>query len=96
MRKTTINPTTRHEENAGNDGPVETVEAKSRLSPLSTSPLEIPPTASGIPTFPTVPATKLMGKWKTKDRFPTFPQPRISLTLNGKNKKQRRASALAE
>jgi hypothetical protein len=31
--------------------------------------------------IPTAPATRLMEKWKTKTRFPTFPQPPYTLAL---------------
>lgn len=55
-------------------------KAKSRLPPLSTSPLEIPPAAGGISTFPQCRRRRRMGKWKTKTRFPTFPPPRCPLS----------------
>jgi hypothetical protein len=40
--------------------------------------------------IPTAPATRLMGKWKTKNRFPTFPQPPI---YSCAEKKQKEAAA---
>ena len=65
-------------------------KAKSRLPPLSTSPLEISPTAGEIPTFPQLRRRRRMEKWKTKSRFPTFPPPRFLIYLR---KKQTRARA---
>lgn len=58
----------------GNGGAVESVESQSRLPTLSTSPLEISPKGGEIPTFPQLGRSGLE-KWKTKDRFPTFPAP---------------------
>ena len=55
-------------------------KAKSRLPPLSTSPLEISPKAGEIPTFPQLRRRRRMEKWKTKSRFPTFPPPDFSLS----------------
>ena len=55
-------------------------KAKNSLSTLSTSPLEISPTAGEIPTFPQLRRRERMEKWKTKSRFPTFP-PHESLSL---------------
>src|ERR1035441_5837949 len=52
-------------------------KAKSRLPPLSTSPLEISPKGGAIPTFPQLRRRGRMEKWKTKSRFPTFPPPRM-------------------
>jgi DNA replication protein DnaC len=52
-------------------------KAKSRLSPLSTSPLAISPKDGEIPTFPQLRRRRRMEKWKTKGRFPTFPPPRF-------------------
>jgi len=66
-------------------------KAKSRLPPLSTSPLEISPTAGEIPTFPQRRRRGRMGKWKTKSRFSTFPPPRF-LSPKRKHKSRRRAS----
>jgi hypothetical protein len=50
-------------------------KAKSRLPPLSTSPLEISPKAGDIPTFPQLRRRRRMEKCKTKSRFFTFPPP---------------------
>jgi hypothetical protein len=62
-------------------------KAKSRLSPLSTSPLGISPTASEIPTFPQRRRRRRMEKWKTKNRFSTFPPPRfLSPSTNHQNR----------
>ena len=63
-------------------------KAKDRLPPLSTSPLEISPTAGEIPTFPQLRRRGRMGKWKTKIRFSTFPPPRILLSLQAKTPPQ--------
>jgi hypothetical protein len=63
-------------------------EAKGRLPTLSTSPLEISPTAGEISTFPQLRPRRRMEKWKTKSRFPTFPPPRFHCL---KNKKTTRA-----
>jgi hypothetical protein len=52
-------------------------KAKSRLPTLSTSPLEISPQAGEISTFPQRRRRRRMEKWKTKNRFSTFPPPRI-------------------
>src|ERR1035438_5847603 len=49
----------------------------SDLPPLPTSPLGIPPTTGGIPTFPQYRRRRRMEKWETKTRFPTFPPPRF-------------------
>src|ERR1700674_142865 len=54
-------------------------KAKSRLPPLPTSTLEIPPTTGGIPTFPPCRRRRRMGKWETNTRFPTLPPPRFPL-----------------
>jgi hypothetical protein len=66
-------------------------KAKSRLPTLSTSPLEISPTAGEIPTFPQRRRRGRMEKWKTKSRFSTFPPPRF-LSPKRKHKSRRRAS----
>src|SRR5271157_3761010 len=63
-------------------------KAKTRLPPLSTSPLGISPTAGEIPTFPQRRRRRRMEKWKTKSRFPTFPPPRF---LSQKDKPRRRS-----
>jgi len=63
-------------------------KAKGRLPTLSTSPLEISPTAGEISTFPQLRPRRRMEKWKTKSRFPTFPPPRFHCL---KNKKTTRA-----
>ena len=52
-------------------------KAKSRLPPLSTSPLEISPERRRDSHISTAPATRRKEKWKTKNRFPTFPPPRM-------------------
>ena len=57
-------------------------KAKSRLPPLSTSPLGISPRAGEIPTFPQRRRRRRMEKWKTKSRFSTFPPPRILALSN--------------
>jgi len=59
-------------------------KAKSRLPPLPTSPLEIPPMTGGIPTFPPRRRRRRTEKWKTKTRFPTFPPPRFPLSQQAK------------
>ena len=61
-------------------------KAKSRLPPLSTSPLEISPKGGAIPTFPQLRLRGRMEKWKTKSRFPTFPPPRMYMDLKNKNR----------
>ncbi len=53
-------------------GQWKTWKAKSRLPTLSTSPLEISPKGGEISTFPQLGRSGLE-KWKTKNRFPTFP-----------------------
>jgi hypothetical protein len=65
-------------------------KAKTKLPTLSTSPLEIPPGAGEIPTFPQLRRRGRMEKCKTKSRFCTFPPPRIPLS---QTKKTRRRSA---
>jgi hypothetical protein len=60
-------------------------KAKGRLPTLSTSPLEISPTAGEISTFPQLRPRRRMEKWKTKSRFPTFPPPRFHCLKNKKN-----------
>ena len=55
-------------------------KAKPRLPTLSTSPLEISPQAGEIPTFPQLRRRGRMEKWKTKNRFPTFPPPRSTVS----------------
>ena len=59
-------------------------KAESRLPTLSTSPLEISPTAGEIPTFPQPRRRRRMEKWKTKGRFSTFPPPRFLISLRRK------------
>ena len=61
-------------------------KAKSRLPPLSTSPLEISPTAGEISTFPQPRRRRRMEKWKTKSRFSTFPPPRFLISLKKKTR----------
>src|ERR1017187_8354767 len=61
-------------------------KAKSRLPPLSTSPLEIPPKGGAIPTFPQLRRRGRLGKWKTQKRIPTFPPPRMYMDLKEKNR----------
>jgi hypothetical protein len=46
--------------------------------------------------IPTAPATRLMGKWITKNRFPTFPQPTFTLVLKETKNRRRRAPPCAE
>src|SRR5271166_801507 len=70
-------------------------KAESRLPTLSTSPLEISPTAGEIPTFPQPRRRRRMEKWKTNTRFSTFPPPRFLLCLRRKNQKRGRASPSA-
>jgi hypothetical protein len=66
-------------------------KAKSRLTPLSTSPLEISPKAGEISTFPPLRRRRRMEKWKTKARFPTFPPPRFpSSNIKERNSGQHR------
>ena len=69
-------------------------KAKSRLPPLSTSPLEISPKAGEIPTFPQL-RRRGMGKWKTKSRFSTFPPPRILFLEKQNTRSAGRGFALA-
>jgi hypothetical protein len=69
-------------------------KAKSRLPPLSTSPLEISPKGGAIPTFPQLRRRGRMEKWKTKSRFPTFPPPRMYMDLKNKNRAVRAGFAL--
>jgi len=61
-------------------------KAKTRLPPLSTSPLEITPKDGVIPTFPQLRRRRRMEKWKTKSGFPTFPPPRMYMDLKDKNR----------
>src|SRR3989442_14151216 len=68
-------------------------KAKSRLPTLSTSPLEISPTAGEIPTFPQLRRRRRMETCKTQSRFFTFPTATDSLSL--KAKKQGRGTGFA-
>jgi len=68
-------------------------KAKSRLPTLSTSPLEISPTAGEISTFPQLRRRRRMETCKTQSRFFTFPTATDSLSL--KAKKQGRGTGFA-
>jgi hypothetical protein len=68
-------------------------KAKGRLPLFPRAPLEISPTAGEIPTFPQPRRRRRMEKWKTKDRFSTFPPPRF-LYLKKKNTGARAGFAL--
>jgi hypothetical protein len=77
MKKPVLKQETRDKESGGNDVAVESEESQEQASHPSHSHLEIPLKAAGIFHIPTAPATKLMGKCKTKNRFHTFPQQRM-------------------
>ena len=55
-------------------------KAKSRLPPLSTSPLGISPTAGEIPTFPQLRRRGRMEKWKDQKQVFHFPTATASLS----------------
>src|ERR1017187_4251496 len=69
-------------------------KAKGRLPPLSTSPLGISPKAGEIPTFPQLRRRRRMEKCKTKNRFFTFPPPRIYICLKKQTTRPRAGFAL--
>ena len=71
----------------GNAGAVESVESQKQAFPSFHEPLEISPTAGEIPTFPPRRRRRRMGKWKTKNRFPTFPPPRCPWKRERKNQR---------
>jgi hypothetical protein len=75
---------------------VETVESQEQASPCFHEPLGNPAKSRQDSHIPTVPATRLMGKWKTKTRFPTFPQPRILSYAEGQKLEAAAGFALAE
>jgi hypothetical protein len=60
-------------------------KAKGRLPTLSTSPLEISPTAGEISTFPTASATKADGKVENQKQVSHFPTAPVSLSQEQKN-----------
>lgn len=68
-------------------------KANNRLSTLSTSPLEISPSAGEIPTFPQLRRRERMEKCKTKYGFPTFP-PHEFPSLKPTRPRRARASPL--
>ena len=67
-------------------------KAKGRISTLPTAPWKSRKTGE-IPTFPQLRRRRRMEKWKTKNRFPTFPPPRF-LYLKKKNTGARAGFAL--
>jgi hypothetical protein len=69
-------------------------KAKCRLSTLPNEPLGNLAKSGRDFHIPTAPATRLMGKWKTKNRFPTFPQPQIYSCAERKQKEAAAAFAL--
>ena len=69
-------------------------KAKGRLPTLPTSPLEISPKDGEIPTFPQLRRRRRMEKWKTKDRFSTFPPPRIYMSEKQTTKPRGRGTGL--
>ncbi len=78
----------------GNAGLWKAWKAKSRLPPLSTSPLEISPKDGGIPTFPQL---RRRGGWKSgkpKAGFPLSHRPEFSFSQN-KTRGRGRASPSA-
>jgi hypothetical protein len=96
VKRITPPPILGSEENGGNDGSMETVESQEQASPCFHEPLGNPAKSGLDSHIPTVPPTRLMKKWKTKTRFPTFPQPRI-FTYGEKQKLEAAAAfALAE
>jgi hypothetical protein len=68
---------TRDEESGGNDGAVESEESQEQAFHSSHKPLGNPTKSGRDFHIPTAPATKLMEKCKTKNRFYTFPQQRM-------------------
>jgi hypothetical protein len=81
-----------HEESGGNDGSVESGESQNQASRPFHEPLGNPATSRRDSHIPTAPATRLMEKWKTKNRFTTFPQPQI---LSHAERKQKAAAGFA-
>jgi len=75
-----------HEESCGNDGSVESKESQEQASHSFHEPLGNHAKSRRDSHIPTAPATRLMEKWKTKNRFPTFPQPQILSHAEGKQK----------
>src|SRR5579863_4126281 len=61
-------------ESCGNDGAVESVEIQKQDFPSFHSSLEISQRRRDS-HIPTAPVTRAVQKWKTKNRFPTFPPP---------------------
>jgi len=80
----------KYEESGGNDGSVESEESQKQASRPFHKPLGNPAKGRRDSHIPTAPATRLMEKWKTKNRFPTFPQPQI---LSHAERKQKAATA---
>jgi len=80
--------TMRHE-HCGNAGAVESVESQEQASHSFHEPLGNLANTKRDSHIPTAPATKAMGKWKTKSRFSTFPPPRGYIGKT--NEKPRRA-----
>jgi hypothetical protein len=89
-------PKAKYEESDGNDGSVESEESQKQASGPFHEPLGNPAKSRRDSHIPTAPATRLMEKWKTKNRFPTFPQPRMLSHLEGKQKEASAAFAPAE
>src|ERR1039457_3023611 len=64
-------------ESYGNAGAVESVESQKQASPSFHEPLGNLAEGRRDSHISTAPATRRMGKWKTKSKFSTFPPPRI-------------------
>src|SRR3989442_1407098 len=64
-------------ERCGNAGAVESVESQRQASPSFHEPLGNLAKSRRDSHISTAPATRRMEKWKTKNRFPTFPPPSL-------------------
>ena len=79
----------------GNAGPVESVESQKQASPSFHKPLGNLAKDRRDSHISTAPATRRMGKWKTKSRFSTFPPPLILFLEKQNTRSAGRGFALA-
>jgi len=81
-------------ERCGNAGAVESVESQRQASHSFHEPLGNLANGRRDSHISTAPTTRAMEKWKTKNRFSTFPPPRF-LSLKTKTKNQNPTAGFA-
>src|ERR1017187_289923 len=86
---------TERRESYGNAGAVESVESQKQASPSFHEPLGNLAEGRRDSHISTAPATRRMGKWKTKSRLSTFPPPLLLFLEKQRTRSAGRAFALA-